>query len=92
LRLREGGRFGVNGKKGFFVVKDWRGESGVKARERGIESAKHEGIRGFLRGEGDGEGVAWIWNLNRYSQFGAFNVWIAFCCVTMGCGWSLERG
>jgi hypothetical protein len=90
----------VNGKKGFFVVKDWRGESGVKARERGIESAKHEGIRGFLRGEvrgflrgeGDGEGVAWIWNLNRYSQFGAFNVWIAFCCVTMGCGWSLERG
>jgi hypothetical protein len=100
MRLREGGRFGVNGKKGFFVVKDWgffvvkdwRGESGVRARERGIESAKHEGIRGFLRGEGDGEGVAWIWNLNRYSQFGAFNVWIAFCCVTMGCGWSLERG
>jgi hypothetical protein len=40
MRLREGGRFGVNGKKGFFVVKDWgffvvkdwRGESGVRAR------------------------------------------------------------
>lgn len=83
-----GGRFGVNGKKGFFVVKDWRGESGVRARERGMESAKHEGIRGFLRGEGDGEGVAWIWNLNRYSEFGVFNVWIAFVVSQ----WSLERG
>lgn len=45
----------IHRKKGFFVVKDWRGESGVRARERGIESSKHEGNRVFRRGNGGGE-------------------------------------
>jgi hypothetical protein len=38
-------------KRGIFVVRDWREESWVRAREGEIESAKHEGIRGFVRGE-----------------------------------------
>ena len=45
----------IHGKKGFFVVKDWRGESGVRARERGIESSKHEGDRVVRRGNGERE-------------------------------------
>ena len=38
------------------MVKDRRRESWARASEREIESAKHEGITGFVRGERKGKG------------------------------------